>query len=171
MTLHAGRPYGTGRVTIGPAFIEEFVQARVDADVASSVSRWPALAAERADIYLFAVRTGHELVGQIFLHDIEPKARSSLIAYHLLRPELRGRGVGARMLRLLLRFVRDETNLDRLVVITSKDNLASQGVARKNGFVVEGAPREDPENGVVLAYQVKRRGEPAERATAPASPD
>jgi RimJ/RimL family protein N-acetyltransferase len=46
--------------------------------------------------------------------------------------------------------------LRRLVVITSDDNVASQRIARKCGFVPIGPPREDPLHGVCLEWRVAR---------------
>jgi RimJ/RimL family protein N-acetyltransferase len=131
--------------------------AGAGSDVAASVTRWLAEAEARDDVYYFAVCHADELVGQIFLHDIEPNAGEALVGYHLFRPGDRGRGIGARALALLLAFVRDHTALRRLIVITSADNVASRRVAEKNGFRYAGAPREDPD-GILLRRDVPRPG-------------
>jgi RimJ/RimL family protein N-acetyltransferase len=92
-------------------------------------------------------------VGQIFLHDIEPRQGVSLVGYHLFEREMRGRGIGTRALRLLQRFVIETDELRALVLITSGDNVASRRAAEKAGFVHIGPPREDP-TGVALRWDV-----------------
>jgi ribosomal-protein-serine acetyltransferase len=113
---------------------------------------WFTAAEARPDIYYFCVYCGDALVGQILLHDIDREQRTSLIAYHLFEPHNRGRGIGTSALRLLLRFVVEQTDLATLIIITSRDNLASQRIAQKCGFRYVGASREDPVSGVVFEW-------------------
>jgi RimJ/RimL family protein N-acetyltransferase len=155
VALHRGEPVGDGDVALVAADPDELRAAPMAADVALSVERWLAAAAHDPGVYYFAVRRGADLVGQILLHDADWSAGEALVAYHVLRPELRGRGVGSRALALLQRWVRAHTDLRRLLVITSADNAASRRTAEKCGFVPIGAPREDP-NGVVLAWPIPR---------------
>ena len=70
----------------------------------------------------------------------------------------RGRGTGTKMLTLLQRYVREETTLRRLVAITSDDNVASQRIALKCGFVHTGPPREDPVHGMCFEWRVPEDG-------------
>jgi RimJ/RimL family protein N-acetyltransferase len=44
--------------------------------------------------------------------------------------------------------------LKKLVIITSRDNLASQRIAQKCGFQYVGASREDPVNDMVFEWYV-----------------
>ena len=155
VTLHRGEPIADGDVALVAADPPAIRRVRTAGDVAPSVARWLAAAEGDAGVYYFAVRRGAELVGQIPLHDADWSAGEALVAYHLFRPELRGRGVGGRALALLQRWVRAHTALRRLLVITSADNAASRRTAEKCGFVPIGAPREDP-NGVVLAWPIPR---------------
>jgi RimJ/RimL family protein N-acetyltransferase len=59
-----------------------------------------------------------------------------------VKPEARGRGVATRALRLLARWALDELELARVELITDVDNIASQRVAEKAGFVREGTLRQ-----------------------------
>jgi RimJ/RimL family protein N-acetyltransferase len=156
VTLHTGTDYEVAGVRIGAPDPEAICAAPKGRDVAASVDRWLSDARGRDDVHYFAVYERERLVGQIVLHDINPQTGEALVGYHLFEPRSRGRGVGTTMLGLLQRHVREATALRRLVVITSDDNVASQRVALKCGFVPIGAPREDPLHGVCLEWRVAR---------------
>ena len=153
MTLHSGPTYGDGDVSIGPPDID------VPHRVPKAVDRWLSEALVRDDIYYFSIFHLQRPVGQIFLHDMDPAIGESLIGYHLFEPQLRGRGIGTKALRLLQQFVIEATTLRRLVIITSRDNTASQAIARKCRFMFAGVPREDPVNGIVFEWSVPRAGD------------
>ena len=148
MPLHTGDAFAAGQVSIGPPDLAALAHAPKSADVAAAFANWSA-AATRDDIYYFAIRWHGVPVGQILLHDIDWQASTALIAYHLFEPRYRGQGIGTAALTLLLSFAREQTPLRDLLIITSRDNLASRRLARRCGFVEAGAPREDPTNGVV----------------------
>lgn len=157
MTIHTGQIYNYAGVCIGPANIESILHADVTADVEMEVQHWSAEAGVRNDIYYFAISTDQNTpIGQIFLHDIDNAREESLVGYHLFAPHLRGRGIGTKALHLLQQFVVSETTLTTLIIITSRDNVASQTIAQKCGFTYAGTPREDPVDGVVFAWNVQR---------------
>ena len=153
--LHSGVPLVDDLVSLRAPEPRALRVAAAASDVAAPVARWLTQAETRGDVCYVAVHHAGELAGQILLHDIDDAAGEALVAYHLLRPGDRGRGVGTRALALLQAFVRDQTALRRLVVITSADNAASRRAAEKNGFRYAGAPREDPD-GVLLLWDVAR---------------
>jgi RimJ/RimL family protein N-acetyltransferase len=121
---------------------------------AGEFSRWFDKAQERNDVCYFSIYSGQALVGRILLHD--ENASESLVGYHIFEPHQRGRGIGTKALTFLKRFVAEQTELSRLVIITSRDNLTSRRLASKCGFVFIGASREDPENGMVFEWMVTR---------------
>ena len=125
-----------------------------DGDVASSVGKWLSRAEAADDVHYFAVYENDTLVGQIFLHDIDARNGEARVGYHLFERRFRGRGIGAKMLGLLQRYVRAETTLRRVVAITSDDNVASQRIALKCGFVHAGPPREDPVRGMCFEWRI-----------------
>jgi hypothetical protein len=100
-------------------------------DVRESVKGWLRRAEMDEDIYYFSIHADEELVGQIFLHDIDETAGEALVGYHLFDYQARGRGVGTKALQLLQRFVQTETTLKRLILITSADNAASRRAAER----------------------------------------
>ncbi len=110
----------------------------------------------RQDAYYFAIYRRAEAVGQIFLHDVDRHAATALVGYHLFEAHARGRGVGTRALGLLQEYAAEETDLKRLVIITTRDNAASRRVAEKRGFEYVGPQREHPEIGLCFSWDVPR---------------
>jgi RimJ/RimL family protein N-acetyltransferase len=126
-------------------------------DVAAARAYWLAEAKSRHDIMYFAVRSGVELVGQFFLHDIDETSGEALVGYHLFAPRFRARGIGSTALKLLQNYVEEETTLRRVFAITDIGNSASRRIGAKCGFVEIGGSREDPEQTVVMEWQVPNR--------------
>lgn len=153
MTLHEGRAYRRGAISIGPSDPVAIRLAEKSPDVAASVERWPDEALRRDDIYYFSIFDAGELVGQILLHDIDHPSGEALVAYHVFERSRRGRGIGATALTLLQEYVRAQSDLSRLVIITSADNVASRRVAEKCGFTYVGPPREDP-SALLFAWDI-----------------
>jgi RimJ/RimL family protein N-acetyltransferase len=88
--------------------------------------------------YQFAVTQGGRVVGSIGMKVDE--SRNGHIGYWCAS-EARGRGVTTRALRLLCEHSFEELELERLELITDRDNRASQRVAEKVGFQREGVLR------------------------------
>ncbi len=151
MTLHTGSPYQDRDVTLSAPVARLILAAGHADDVRESVKGWLRRAEMDEDIYYFSIHADEELVGQIFLHDIDETAGEALVGYHLFDYQARGRGVGTKALQLLQRFVQTETTLKRLILITSADNAASRRAAEKASFTYVGSPREDP-TGVLLTW-------------------
>jgi len=149
MSIHRGSSYHEGSVTIGaPSAAHTLLFLRTDA--------WLATAPARDDVYYFVICEEQRPVGHILLHDMDPATGEALIAYAVADPADRGRGLGTKALGLLQRFVREATKVQRLIIITSRDNAASQRIAVTCGFRHTGASREDPINGVVFEWVVQR---------------
>ena len=154
MTLYTGQSYGKDQVSLGSPNLKLLKSIRAISDVKDSIEHWFAEAQRREDILYFSIFVGRELSGQILLHDINAHMSESLVGYHLFSPQVRGKGIGTQALRLLQSYVRHETVLERLVIITSRENLASQQIARKCEFQYVGPSREDPVNGMVFEWHV-----------------
>lgn len=154
MAFYAEQPYYQEHVNIGPFDPRLLQSVSINADVEDSVEPWVPEAQRREDVLYFSIFFGQELIGQILLHDLNVDTEESLIAYHLFRPELRGQGFGTLALALLQSYALKQTALKKLVIITSRDNLASQRIARKCGFQYVGASREDPVNDMVFEWSV-----------------
>lgn len=151
MAFYTGSGYWQDGVSIGrPAF------GPLRAGAAGGFARWFFEALERDDVCYFSIYVGRTLVGQILLHDIDTSTGESLVGYHIFEPSQRGRGTGTKALTLLKRFAAERTKLRKLVIITSRDNCASQLLARRCGFLLTGTSREDPENGLVFEWSIPR---------------
>jgi RimJ/RimL family protein N-acetyltransferase len=154
--MYEGRPFAEGDLSLTSVELSEVLRALKSEDFARQINRWANLAPTKDDILYFGIAVRGEVVGQVFLHDWDRQTKISLVGYHLYRQETRGRGIGTKALRLLLRYVAEETDLEKLVAITTDDNLASRGVGRKNGFLEIGSSRENPEHGIVMEWRVER---------------
>jgi RimJ/RimL family protein N-acetyltransferase len=154
MAFYTGEHYYQDPVSIGSPNLSLLKSISIDTDVQDSVEHWFSEAERREDILYFSIFLEQELIGQILLHDLNINTGESLIAYHLFDPQMRGQGFGTLALRLLQSYVLQQATLKKLVIITSRDNLASQQIARKCGFQYVGPSREDPVNEMVFEWRV-----------------
>jgi RimJ/RimL family protein N-acetyltransferase len=156
MTFYTGLSYRPDQVSIGAPDFRLLQSILIDLDVKESFEHWVSEAQKREDILYFSIFQGQEPIGQILLHDVNPHTGESLVAYHLFMAQLRGQGIGTHALRLLQSHVLHRTDLKKLVIITSRGNLASQRIARKCEFDYIGTSREDPVNDLVFEWHVPR---------------
>lgn len=152
MAFYSGQLYRQAQVSIGSPDLSLFPTIVNDADVKDSIEHWVSESKRRDDILYFSIFQRQELVGQILLHDQDDQIGESLVAYHLFTPQVRGQGISTHALRLLQSYVQRQTSLKKLVIITSRDNLASQRIAQKCGFQYAGTSRDDPVNGIVFEW-------------------
>ena len=157
MSLYLGAGFKEGIVSLGAVHLDEVDAASSDADVAGEKARWSQEAVTRTDVLYFGVRRGRDLVGQFFLHDIDDQEEEALLGYHLFESRSRSLGIGTAALRLLQRYVSEETTLRRLLAITGIDNQTSRRMCASCGFAEVGSSREDPLNTVVLEWRVPGR--------------
>jgi RimJ/RimL family protein N-acetyltransferase len=111
----------------------ERTRTEVERRCAGAASEW--LAGHRADL---TIRVDGEFAGDIGLYN-EAFSRQAMIGYSL-DPGFRGRGVATRAVRLLSAWA-FESGVRRLVAGTMLDNVASQRVLERAGFVREGIQR------------------------------
>lgn len=154
MAFYTGQFYRQDQVSIGPPDLSLLSAITIAPDVKYVVEYWVSEAQTSEDILYFSIFVEQELVGQILLHDLNVGTGESLIAYHLFHPQLHRQGFGTKALRLLQSYVLSHSSLKKLVIITSRDNLASQSIAQKCGFQYVGASREDPVNEMVFEWDV-----------------
>src|SRR5206468_832313 len=65
-------------------------------------SRWFEAAMTESTIIYFSVEHDGEVVGEIFLHDIDRVRREALVGYRIFRADQRHRGIGSTALGLLV---------------------------------------------------------------------
>jgi len=156
MAVHTGQSYCHHDICIGTPHVEQLSTVPKARDVEDSVMFYLQAASTRPDIYYFCIYHHARPVGQIMLHDINTQTGESLIGYHLFQSDYRGQGIGTVALTLLQAHVHATTALTRLIIITSRDNIASQRLATKCGFHVIGPAREDPEHLIVFVWDAPR---------------
>ena len=81
-----------------------------------------------------------ELLGSIALSNIERRHRRARVSFWVV-PEARGQGIAARALRLLAGWTFEWLQLARLELFVEPENVVSQRVAERCGFVREGVLR------------------------------
>ena len=144
MTLHKGKIYKKDSVSIQEPDLELMKDLDKVKDPELNWGKWRNAALTDNKIYYFGIYEKERLIGAIFLHDIDLNKKESLIGYHLFKPEDRGRGVGTIALQLLQQYVKEDTSLKKLIIITHEDNVASRAIATKRGFSCTGSSWEDP---------------------------
>jgi RimJ/RimL family protein N-acetyltransferase len=80
------------------------------------------------------------LLGGGSLYDVDTQEQRAATGYWL-GPDARGRGIATAALRLMAQWAFDDLGLQRIELTCGPDNLASQAVARRCGFVSEGVLR------------------------------
>ena len=88
----------------------------------------------------FVVVAGGHGVGLALAPVIEREAATAELGY-LVAPQARGRGHATAALRLLSDWALDQLGLVRLELLIGTENLASQTVARRAGYTLEGTLR------------------------------
>jgi RimJ/RimL family protein N-acetyltransferase len=101
---------------------------------AEAPSMW--LAGERAELTIRDTATG-EFAGQIGLYYQEPTTGQAMIGYGML-PQWRGKGYATRAVRLLADWAFQQVGIARLIAGTAPENVASQRVLERVGFLREG---------------------------------
>ena len=81
-----------------------------------------------------------DVLGAVALTSVNPDHARAAVGYWLA-PQARGRGVATEALRLLAGWAFGSLDLARLELIAEPDNVASQRVAERCGFVREGLLR------------------------------
>ncbi|MFY1636133.1 GNAT family N-acetyltransferase [Solwaraspora sp. WMMB335] len=104
---------------------------------AEAPGKW--LTGRRMDVVICDAVTGTP-AGQLGLHYSSPEIGEATFGYSLL-PRWRGRGYTSRAVRLLARWLFDNTTIARLLAGTLPTNTASQRVLQRAGFHNEGRQR------------------------------
>jgi RimJ/RimL family protein N-acetyltransferase len=89
---------------------------------------------------MMLAREDDQIVGWIFLTDVDRYARSAQIGYGV-RPHAHGKGFATEGLVALSRWALTAGGLQRVWLNVNTDNLASLRVAQKAGFTLEGTLR------------------------------
>ena len=91
--------------------------------------------------FIWFVKDGAELVGQVSLQNVNPTMLTGEIAYTIC-PTARSKGTGTEAVRLLTKLIFENSRLRRLFAHVHVENLASRRVLEKNGYALEGVLRQ-----------------------------
>jgi RimJ/RimL family protein N-acetyltransferase len=122
-------------------FTEAHVQARFEDEEAARL---------RGDELNLTIVERDQVQGGASIYDVDLEQARAAVGFWLA-PQGRGRGLATRTLRLLARWAFAHLSLERLELTCAPDNLASQHVAERCGFVREGVLRSH------LRFQGRRR--------------
>jgi RimJ/RimL family protein N-acetyltransferase len=119
-------------------------EAHNDPDIAQFIvgtpppRRW---ASTTKSEFVIADAARDEPLGLVSLRIAEGDPGLAAVGYWL-RPEARGRGAATVALQLIARWAFSDLGVQRLELTTSPENVASQRVAERAGFIREGVLRE-----------------------------
>lgn len=91
---------------------------------------------------IWRVTEGGEVVGHVELNAVEPTHRSATLSRVLVRPGVRGRGVGTAMVRAVLAAAFDELGLHRVDLFVFDTNARAIACYERLGFRHEGRLRD-----------------------------
>jgi RimJ/RimL family protein N-acetyltransferase len=141
--LFDGDPIGVfATKLVGPREADVLRAETGEADDSGPWSRWFAAAMTDSTIMYFSVEHEGEVVGEIFLHDIDRARREALVGYRIFRADQRHRGIGSTALRLLVGWATETGGFDTLFALARSDNVASRRIAERAAFLYMGPARE-----------------------------
>ena len=152
MATHSEKKYNKGDVSLAAPDSKAVEAANRGNPEDAEWHKWREQAVTQDDIYYFAIHFNDELVGELFLHDINLNSEEALLGYRIFSSSNRGRGIGRQALHLLQEFVANQTTLKRLVIITAEENIPSRRMAEHCGFELVGSAWEDPQ---MVVYEWK----------------
>jgi len=99
---------------------------------------------ERKEFILFLITetTTENIVGIVFLKDINWNIPKAELGFFVDR-NYEGKGITTRSLFVVIEYPFKTLKLNKLFMRIGKENLSSQRVAEKNGFLLEGVLRND----------------------------
>lgn len=147
--------YSDGVVTLTPLDRADLEQVRAwvnDPELCRAIDRvlpvsdfeherWYENLVQRKDAVTFAIRQAGALRGVCGLGNIHPRHRHAELWIYLGDAAQRGRGLGRRAVRLLLRFAFAQLNLHRVYLHYIAGNEAAARAYRACGFSEEGRDR------------------------------
>jgi RimJ/RimL family protein N-acetyltransferase len=92
-------------------------------------------------VFAICLHDGDQHVGNVSLDQIDYRHRNARLAIFIAEPGRRGQGIGTRAMRLLIEYVFNLMNLNRLYCKTTAGNPAVISFYEKLGFTIEGCLR------------------------------
>ena len=87
---------------------------------------------------LFGIFDSREHLGNLRIHSIDKKNSTCELGIIIFNQALRGKGLASQALKLAIDYIFDELEITRVMADYFEENLASERLFRRNGFVFEG---------------------------------
>jgi RimJ/RimL family protein N-acetyltransferase len=124
---------------LGPAIGAE--EDPTEMSVRRFIARQPSLRARGEFLGLVVTdATEKPFLGHVMLHSVAWQHRRAEVGYWLV-PAVRGRGIGATAVGLVVDWAFAALPLDRIEITTTPDNAAARALAGRLGFAEEGVMR------------------------------
>ncbi|HLO71144.1 MAG TPA: GNAT family protein [Flavipsychrobacter sp.] len=111
-------------------------------EVAEESIQMYSLLASKKELYVMTINNQENLIGLIFLKNIDTKTSKCEIAYFIDKNE-EGKGITSMAVQQALDKAFNELGLNKVYCRVSPDNTASNKVAIKNGFELEGVLKKE----------------------------
>jgi ribosomal-protein-serine acetyltransferase len=98
--------------------------------------------AKEAITYLIVDDKTNLPIGFTFIKNFDWSIPKAELAYYIEK-DYEGKGITSKALQLAITYCFDTLKMKKLFLRTAKDNIGSQRVALKNGFLLEGVLRQD----------------------------
>ena len=108
------------------------------------VAEWIATIDNRAGVTLTAISlSDNRPVGYVNVSDIDAISGTCRIGLAIFAPADRGKGLGRRIMDLMLAYCREWLNIRKVNLIVLADNKAAVTLYEKCGFVIEGTLKDE----------------------------
>ena len=105
--------------------------------------RWFATINGRDDCVFFAIESGGQHAGNVWLWGIDPRHRKAEVRILIGTSQHQGKGLGSEAILLLAKFAYERLNLHRLYAYVLGTNSRARRAFEKAGFELEGVLRQD----------------------------
>ncbi|NER19081.1 GNAT family N-acetyltransferase [Spongiivirga citrea] len=92
--------------------------------------------------FYFFIKEENSLIGHMHIKNINNYASKCELGYFIDK-EYAGMGITSKSINQLLDFCYDKLEMNKVYICTNPENVGSQKVALKNGFIKEGVLREE----------------------------
>ena len=96
---------------------------------------------QQKDLLMWAIYELDDYVGNVSLR-ISDRHKKAYFEIYIGDENVRGMGLGKKVLNLILNFCFNDMNFNRVYLYTRVDNIAASRLYEKSGFVKEGVERE-----------------------------
>ena len=92
--------------------------------------------------YFYVIKDNTTLVGLIHIKNLDNEVLKCELGY-FIDEDYKGKNITSRAVKEIIAFCKNQLKMNKIYICTSGDNIGSQKVALKNGFVKEGVLRNE----------------------------